>query len=1529
MVGSACVLAPGLPLAGPGVAAASAVTPAVRPLARAAQAPARTAAARLATIASQNRFVDTVDQGTRPAVPTVPRTAGAASYFGVVVRRTATVLVIRTTALPIHLQGGRLVFDRQSLAGGGPGRELTFALTAASRLSGSVAPGASVFVGALRAAGGLRAQIVANIADGRVVTPSGGLKPVHVTVTRNAVTPRALSAADCSVQNNEGFSMADAQVLVFEGCIGGPSYTATIDFGNVEIFNFGAGTISINSVSATYALGGFNFLMPVGFGLKAVHPLDIGNPDNNDELAVSVTPISPSPAYLMSGGVGFNMAMDFTVNTAVATYTPTVNLGIFSGITQGGGAAPLSGASASIPAAVCPSVGAQIPDTPINAVDVQACFPFTLEGGPFGLTMSASGAALTQGSATQTPVSNLSFGGSATTQVVNVDPSATVFTVTLNNFSYTPTLVDQVYFNIQILDATVYSNAGSPFVYDTGPQPLVCAAFPSCPPYNGGLSGSEPTATTFTVNAAASATGAYPNAAADAGGARVLINGDGFVSASGSPTIAQVYFNAFDPTTDAYDPVPATSFQVLNNTEILAVVPASPYAGTVGGYVSVETTGGLVSSVTRDDGWHWLPPPTVSGIQGNWSPTSGGAPVVIGGSDFMGASQVLFGGVPAQSFTVEGENTIDAVAPPHVGGTVDIQVVSKCGYQIQAEACGTSAPSTADRLRYLPPPTVTGLTPGNGPIAGGSAVTITGTGFTSVHEVEFIAGASAFDATDVHVVNDGEITAVTPASSPEIRQVIVVAGCSKPGDVLYPSDATACGASQATGLAEFSFLPPPWITTLSPNRGGQGGGATVTATGSGFSTATAVDVGGVSVPFQVVSDESLTFTTPATSTTGGVDVQVTTACGSAATSTASSCGQSPVIGTQDTFTYLPAPTVTSISPAWGPAGQDTVIYVHGSGFNTTSKVMVGQVTLPSANYAVVDDGEIALNVPGGQSAGEAPIVVTTSCTGPDAQQATSCGSSATTTASTFDFLPLPTVTAVTPVNGPENQGASVVVHGTGFTNVAWVRLDQSPVPFTVVNQTTIDATLPAEGASIRDLQVTTDCTGTTVPTSCGQSLEVAVDRYTYLPPPTLTAISPANGPALQTAQVTVFGTGFATATALSVGSVTVPVTVQSNTELTATLPADAVGSQALTVTTACGTAGTTTATSCGQSAPSAADVFRYLPLPTVTAVSPDIGSPGGGTEVTIDGAGFTTAVAVDFGNRPATQVHIDSDGRITATAPAGSGTVNVTVTTACATATTRDATSCLTSKVNGADRFTYAALLVTSSLARGALDLSGAGILTSTIPLYVDSSAADAIRLEGEARLSAPAIQVVGAVASSGTASMSTTPQTGGASMPDFLAGLSLPAPGADLGSVDVRAGRKILQPGTYDNIAIDAGARVTLEPGTYVVLGSVSLSGTATMTGQGAVLVIESASNSGGLTVTGNASVAIEAPTAGPLAGLCVVAAPAGAVTVLGGGSLTLGGGLYVRSGAVDVDGTATLSATLLVAGTVAVGGKARVRIS
>jgi hypothetical protein len=122
---------------------------------------------------------------------------------------------------------------------------------------------------------------------------------------------------------------------------------------------------------------------------------------------------------------------------------------------------------------------------------------------------------------------------------------------------------------------------------------------------------------------------------------------------------------------------------------------------------------------------------------------------------------VLFGAVAATSFTVVSSTEITAVSPAQAAGVHNIYVTTPAG---------TSAAGFADLFTYaVPAPAVTSISPSSGPPAGGTTVTITGTGFTGATKVVF--GAVA--ATSFTVVSSTKITAVSPAQAAAAHNIYV------------------------------------------------------------------------------------------------------------------------------------------------------------------------------------------------------------------------------------------------------------------------------------------------------------------------------------------------------------------------------------------------------------------------------------------------------------------------------------------------------------------------------------------------------------------------------------------------------------------------------------------------------------------------------------------------------------------------------------------------------------------------------------
>jgi hypothetical protein len=181
------------------------------------------------------------------------------------------------------------------------------------------------------------------------------------------------------------------------------------------------------------------------------------------------------------------------------------------------------------------------------------------------------------------------------------------------------------------------------------------------------------------------------------------------------------------------------------------------------------------------------PQPAIDSISTSGGPAAGGTPVTVVGTGFTPASTVTFGGVPATDVTYESPQALTAVSPTG-SGMVDVVVKS---------AGGSSDTSTADEFYYGSPPTVTGLNVAQGPSAGGTVVTVHGTGFTGATVVGF--GGIPGSALDVE--SDTELQVTTPAERPGTVDVVVD---------------TPAGGSTVSSVDQFTFLASTSPVSTSP-----------------------------------------------------------------------------------------------------------------------------------------------------------------------------------------------------------------------------------------------------------------------------------------------------------------------------------------------------------------------------------------------------------------------------------------------------------------------------------------------------------------------------------------------------------------------------------------------------------------------------------------------------------------------------------------------------------------------------------------
>jgi Flp pilus assembly protein TadG len=323
------------------------------------------------------------------------------------------------------------------------------------------------------------------------------------------------------------------------------------------------------------------------------------------------------------------------------------------------------------------------------------------------------------------------------------------------------------------------------------------------------------------------------------------------------------------------------------------------------------------------------PTPSVTAVSPTTIPVGEAPTLTWTGSHLNSVNSVTFQGVNVTVPATSSNAAVTAKAP------IVNQELGPADTILNTANSGSSSPTQNDQVQWAyVQPQITAVTPS---AAAGSTVTITGQHFGGQVTVTFggvqaqVTSQSA-DPTDPTLAH-WSLTVIVPNGSGTVPVVV-----SNPKLDSSPVD--------------FTYAPPtpPTVTGVSPNKGSEAGSTAVTISGTGFVAPATVKFGTADATgVQVVDANTITALSPAG--TGTVDVVVTTANGPSATSTA------------DKFTYGPAPTVTALTPASGPAVGGTGVAITGTGFEPTSSVSFGSIPATSVTY-VNSTSMLATSPPG-------------------------------------------------------------------------------------------------------------------------------------------------------------------------------------------------------------------------------------------------------------------------------------------------------------------------------------------------------------------------------------------------------------------------------------------------------------------------------------------------------------------------------------------------------------------------------------
>ena len=264
-----------------------------------------------------------------------------------------------------------------------------------------------------------------------------------------------------------------------------------------------------------------------------------------------------------------------------------------------------------------------------------------------------------------------------------------------------------------------------------------------------------------------------------------------------------------------------------------------------------------------------------------------------------------------------------------------------------------------------------------------------------------------------------------------------------------------------------------------------------------------------------------------------------------------------------------APKVSSFTPTSGVVG--TKVTVKGTNFASVKYVKFAGVV---STFKVASTTKLTATVPAGAKTGK--ITVTTT------------GGTATSVA---NFSVLPSVSSFTPSSGI--IGSNVTIAGSGLFGATSVTLNGLATTYTVNSANSITMTVPA-GATSGTIAVFTPSGNTTTGSN-----------YTVLPH--ISSFTPAAGQI--GGSVVITGSGFDLASAVTLNGVSAVFTLDTPTQITATVPSTTSGP--IAVTTPAGVATSTTN-------------FKILPsVIASTAVAPP------GSAITLSGYGFDPNTAID------------------------------------------------------------------------------------------------------------------------------------------------------------------------------------------------------------------------------------------------------------------------------------------------------------
>jgi outer membrane protein OmpA-like peptidoglycan-associated protein len=466
---------------------------------------------------------------------------------------------------------------------------------------------------------------------------------------------------------------------------------------------------------------------------------------------------------------------------------------------------------------------------------------------------------------------------------------------------------------------------------------------------------------------------------------------------------------------------------------------------------------GVVMYTTQVD---YTPPvPTSVTLSPNKGTLKGGNRILIKGINIMNrrdwqAPVVKFGGVPLTDMQWANEwDTSDIRQPDWFSGVVPEGVAAgSVAVTITNEWGEFSVPV---KYTYSGTPVISSIAPASVSNAGGSYITLNGTGFGTI-------------GTPSVTIDGIKSPCVTRISDTKVLAMIPVGASTGSVDVNVISGAGG-GAAVVPGTVNLvASTTLPTATKFTPTSVSIGGGEEVTITGTNFGAAgtVGVTVGGNCARVLSSTATSITIETPSGDVAGATDVVIGATTGTVTKAAA--------------ITYIPNSGVSSVSPSSIATTATTAqarVQIVGYGFGAKGTIKVGSAA--AIAYTSTDSGTKISNV-----------LIPTSAAGTVSIQITPTGAKEPFLTSVS--VKAPTVTYVGPnprqsnfemgsgttwnsqgykVSGTTAGGTVIRIEGTGFGTSGKIKFDNTLVTPTSWTDTLILLNSPALAAGEYDFQI--------------------------------------------------------------------------------------------------------------------------------------------------------------------------------------------------------------------------------------------------------------------------------------------------------------------------------------------------------------------------------------------------------------------------------------------------------------------------